>query len=70
MILHWEVCYNYETLFCTENFFTVFHGSELELLFGPVPNPIEDDFANTLTDFYVNFVSDLDPGGEFHFSRA
>ena len=50
--------------------FTVFHGSELELLFGPVPNPIEDDFANTLTDFYVNFVSDLDPGGEFHFSRA
>lgn len=43
---------------------TVFHGSELELLFGPVPNPIEDDFANQLTDFYINFVNDLNPGGE------
>ncbi|THH30642.1 hypothetical protein EUX98_g3561 [Antrodiella citrinella] len=40
----------------------VFHGSELELLFGPVPNAIEDSFANQLTDFYVNFVNDLDPG--------
>ncbi|KAI0783330.1 alpha/beta-hydrolase [Abortiporus biennis] len=43
----------------------VFHGSELELLFGPVPNSVEDDFANTLTDFYVNFVNDLNPGGNW-----
>jgi len=40
----------------------VFHGSELSLIFGPVPNPIEDDFANQLTDFYINFVNDLHPG--------
>ncbi|EMD42188.1 hypothetical protein CERSUDRAFT_90791 [Gelatoporia subvermispora B] len=40
----------------------VFHGSELALLFGPVPTPVEDDFANQLTDFYINFVNDMDPG--------
>ncbi|OCH95752.1 alpha/beta-hydrolase [Obba rivulosa] len=40
----------------------VSHGSELALLFGPVPTPVEDDFANQLTDFYINFVTDLDPG--------
>ncbi|EMD42187.1 hypothetical protein CERSUDRAFT_110727 [Gelatoporia subvermispora B] len=40
----------------------VFHGSELELLFGPVPTPVEDDFANQMLDFYISFVSDLDPG--------
>ncbi|OBZ79051.1 Lipase 3 [Grifola frondosa] len=43
----------------------VFHGSELSLLFGPVPNPIENDFADQLTDFYINFVTDLDPGSEW-----
>ncbi|TCD70105.1 hypothetical protein EIP91_004834 [Steccherinum ochraceum] len=41
----------------------VFHGSELGLLFGPVPNSVEDSFANQLTDFYLNFVTDLNPGG-------
>lgn len=41
---------------------TVFHGSELSLLFGPVPNSVEDAFANQLTDFYLNFVNDLSPG--------
>ena len=41
---------------------SVFHASELSLLFGPVPNAIEDDFANQFTDFYINFVTDLDPG--------
>lgn len=47
----------------------VFHGSELSLIFGPVPNPIEDDFANQLTDFYISFVTDLNPGcgHRFHF---
>lgn len=44
----------------------VFHASELALLFGPVPTPIEDDFANQMVDFYVNFITDLTPGGEFH----
>lgn len=42
----------------------VFHGSELSLIFGPVPNPIENEFANQLTDFYINFVTDLHPGGK------
>ncbi|KAI0094481.1 alpha/beta-hydrolase [Irpex rosettiformis] len=40
----------------------VFHGSELSLIFGPVPTPVENDFANQLTDFYINFISDLNPG--------
>ncbi|KAJ3485443.1 hypothetical protein NLI96_g4961 [Meripilus lineatus] len=43
----------------------VFHGSELSLLFGPVPNNIEDDFANKMTDFYLNFMNDLKPGPEW-----
>lgn len=43
----------------------VFHGSELGLLFGPVPNSVEDGFANQLTDFYINFVTDLNPGGMY-----
>ncbi|KAI0785316.1 alpha/beta-hydrolase [Irpex lacteus] len=40
----------------------VFHGSELSLIFGPVPTPVENDFANQLTDFYINFINDLNPG--------
>ncbi|KAI0692949.1 alpha/beta-hydrolase [Cytidiella melzeri] len=40
----------------------VFHGSELSLLFGPVPTPVENEFANQLTDFYLNFINDLNPG--------
>ncbi|KAH8118201.1 alpha/beta-hydrolase [Phellopilus nigrolimitatus] len=40
----------------------VFHASELSLLFGPVPTAVEEDFANTMLDFYINFVVDLDPG--------
>ncbi|KAJ7086182.1 alpha/beta-hydrolase [Mycena belliarum] len=40
----------------------VFHASELELLFGPVPNPVEDAFAQQMKDFYINFVNDLNPG--------
>ena len=45
---------------------TVFHASELELLFGPVPTPVEDDFANQMTDFFLNFVNDLNPGRKWH----
>ena len=41
----------------------VFHGSELALLFGPVPTPVENEFANQMTDFYINFINDLNPGG-------
>ena len=35
----------------------------MELLFGPVPTSVEDDFADTLTDFWISFVADLNPGG-------
>jgi hypothetical protein len=44
----------------------VSHASELPLLFGPVPTPIEDGFANNFVDYYINFVNDLNPGGGFH----
>ncbi|KAK0457477.1 alpha/beta-hydrolase [Desarmillaria tabescens] len=40
----------------------VSHGSELSLLFGPVPADVEDEFANQMVDFYVNFIWDLNPG--------
>ncbi|KAI0029856.1 alpha/beta-hydrolase [Vararia minispora EC-137] len=41
----------------------VAHGSELQLLFGPVaPDSVELDFANMLLDFYLDFITDLDPG--------
>ncbi|KAI0303618.1 alpha/beta-hydrolase [Multifurca ochricompacta] len=34
-----------------------------QALFGPVPaSGVELDFANTMLDFYVNFVNDLNPG--------
>ncbi|KAI0081104.1 alpha/beta-hydrolase [Panus rudis PR-1116 ss-1] len=41
----------------------VFHASELPLLFGPVPDAIEETFANQFLDFYINFINDLNPGG-------
>jgi len=45
----------------------VAHASELALLFGPIPAAaqVETDFANTMTDFYINFVNDLNPGAEW-----
>ncbi|KAJ6570084.1 alpha/beta-hydrolase [Mycena vulgaris] len=42
-----------------------FHASELELLFGPVPTPVEDGLAQQMTDFYINFISDLNPGAQW-----
>jgi hypothetical protein len=46
----------------------VFHASELRLLFGPVPAPgLELEFANTMLDFYIKFVSDLNPGRMYFF---
>lgn len=41
----------------------VFHASELPLLFGPIPTPVEETFANQMLEFYINFVHDLNPGG-------
>lgn len=43
----------------------VAHASELELLFGPIKAPVETTFANTMRDFYINFVNDLHPGCKF-----
>ncbi|KAJ7284513.1 alpha/beta-hydrolase [Mycena rebaudengoi] len=43
-------------------FFGVTHGSELAVLFGPVPTPVEYEFAQTYLDFYISFVNDLNPG--------
>ncbi|KAJ6541711.1 alpha/beta-hydrolase [Mycena capillaripes] len=43
----------------------VFHGSELPLLFGPTPHPVEQAFAQQMIDFYVNFVNDLNPGDQW-----
>ncbi|KAJ7116492.1 alpha/beta-hydrolase [Mycena epipterygia] len=40
----------------------VFHGSELQLLLGAAPPAIEANFTVELMDYYLNFVSDLDPG--------
>lgn len=41
----------------------VYHASELRLLFGPVPAPdLELEFANTMLDFYINFIHGLNPG--------
>lgn len=47
----------------------VFHASELRLLFGPVPAPsLELEFANTMLDFYITFVNDLNPGRMYFFN--
>ncbi|TFK46105.1 alpha/beta-hydrolase [Heliocybe sulcata] len=43
----------------------VYHGSELSLIFGPVPNPVETDFANIMTDHYITFINTLEPGPEW-----
>ena len=41
----------------------VFHGAELLLLFAPTPLSTNVAFANQLTDFYINFVYHMNPGG-------
>ncbi|KII89856.1 hypothetical protein PLICRDRAFT_174676 [Plicaturopsis crispa FD-325 SS-3] len=46
----------------------VFHASELELLFGPIPAravDVETDFANQMVDFYLNFIHNLNPGPQW-----
>ena len=47
----------------TRNVCAVFHGSELELLFGQFPS-VEQEFAEQMAEFYINFISDLNPGGK------
>ncbi|KAG6809939.1 hypothetical protein H0H92_014005 [Tricholoma furcatifolium] len=44
--------------------FGVAHASELQLLYGPLTGPaaVETDFANTMLDFYLNFINDMTPG--------
>ncbi|KAF5379781.1 hypothetical protein D9615_005704 [Tricholomella constricta] len=50
----------------------VTHSSELQLLFGPIGSAaeVETDFANTMLDFYINFVNDLNPGGKISLSSS
>ncbi|RDB19277.1 Lipase 1 [Hypsizygus marmoreus] len=45
----------------------VAHASELQLLFGPISAAaqVETGFANTMLDFYINFVNDLNPGANW-----
>ena len=47
----------------TLSLYEVFHASELILLFGQFP-AVEQEFATQMVDFYVNFINDLNPGGE------
>ncbi|KAJ7650780.1 alpha/beta-hydrolase [Roridomyces roridus] len=42
----------------------VFHASELQLFFGPVP-AVEQAFSQQMIDFYINFINDLNPGAEW-----
>ncbi|KAJ7650794.1 alpha/beta-hydrolase [Roridomyces roridus] len=42
----------------------VFHESELQLFFGPVP-AVEEAFSQQMIDFYINFINDLNPGAEW-----
>ncbi|PPR03542.1 hypothetical protein CVT24_007029 [Panaeolus cyanescens] len=45
----------------------VTHGTELTLLYGPIPSAaqVEMDFATKFRDFYINFIHDLNPGAEW-----
>lgn len=49
----------------TETYISVSHASELKLLYGPVLDANQLEFANQMLDFYINFVNDLNPGGVF-----
>ncbi|KAF9230523.1 alpha beta-hydrolase [Melanogaster broomeanus] len=43
----------------------VYHASELSLIFGPIPNSVEDDFANQMTGYWIRFVNDMSPGPDW-----
>lgn len=47
----------------TKALVAVFHGSELELIFGGAPAS-ELSLAKAFTDAYIKFVTDLNPGCE------
>jgi hypothetical protein len=47
----------------------VSHVSELGLIFGTNTAPSEVGLANNFTDAYINFVNDMNPGGESCFDR-
>lgn len=58
-----RTCFPSRILSTLRYYVSVAHESELALLFGPVPTPVENDFANKMLDFYINFINDLNPGG-------
>ncbi|KAF9231006.1 alpha beta-hydrolase [Melanogaster broomeanus] len=37
----------------------------LSLIFGPIPNSVEDDFANQMTGYWIRFVNDMSPGPDW-----
>jgi hypothetical protein len=41
---------------------TVYHASELSFIFGPVPDTMETEFAGQMTEYWINFVHDMNPG--------
>lgn len=41
---------------------TVYHASELLFIFGPVPATVEGEFADQMTEYWINFVHDMNPG--------
>ena len=41
---------------------TVYHASELSFIFGPVPDAAQTEFADQLTEFWINFVHEMNPG--------
>ena len=41
---------------------TVYHASELLFIFGPVPDTTETEFADQMTEYWINFVHDMNPG--------
>jgi carboxylesterase type B len=40
----------------------VYHASELSFIFGPVPDTMETEFAGQMTEYWINFVHDMNPG--------
>ena len=43
------------------NGWTVYHASELFFIFGPVPDPAQTEFADQITEYWINFVHDMVP---------
>ncbi|KAG9314836.1 alpha beta-hydrolase [Chiua virens] len=43
----------------------VYHESELLFVFGPVPDISQVEFANQMTEHWINFVHDMNPGPDW-----